>query len=283
VASFNADSLLSMGNIPISPALDSCWLESPGESLYASSLSGHLDRFDLLTGRLLASAERRNVQWTGMTFLQNDLLALFTDPSNGMSNVEVLDPSTLQSRGLFLDAPVATATCWLETALDSVYASSPAGDLLRFGTSGQLLEGISEPGVAWAGLAFADGRLFAAFTDKSGNSGGIRMFAAGSLRDLGNFLTFPPGHGAGPFELRPVNNSIYASFLDGTIDRYDLSGNLLASVNSPGLELRGLAIAPAAVPEPAACLLLLMAGVLLTGDRFRRAPGNPVPWPGGEF
>src|SRR5688500_13689513 len=64
VASFNPESLLSMGNIPISPALDSCWIESPGDSLYASSLSGHLDRFDLLTGRRLASAERRDVQWT---------------------------------------------------------------------------------------------------------------------------------------------------------------------------------------------------------------------------
>ena len=163
---------------------------------------------------------------------------------------------------------MATAICWLETALDSVYASSPAGDLLRFGTSGQLLEGISEPGLEWAGLAYADGRLFAAFSDKPGNVGGIRMFAAGSLRDLGNFLTFTRGDGAGPFELLPANNSIYASFLDGTIARYDLSGNLLASVNVPGLELRGLAIAPAAVPEPATSVMLFM-GMLVIHCRLR--------------
>jgi hypothetical protein len=213
-----------------------------------------------------------------MTFLGDDLLVLFTDPFTGQSDIAVFDPLTLQDQGPLLEQPVGTATCWLE--LDPtgtrLYASSPDGTLFRFDTSGELLDSVSMPDLEWAGLAFMEDRLLAAYTDRSGRSGGIRMFDPETFDDLGNFLTFPPGHASGPFELLAANDSLYAAFLDGSIDRYGLRGNLLASIERPGVEWRDLAIAQAAaVPEPSSLVLLGSAAVILCcSARARSAAGR---------
>jgi hypothetical protein len=264
---------------------DSCWIEPNFNfsvpRLYTSSLNGNLDSFDAFTGRRILGIARTDLKWGGMAQLGDNLLAAYTERASGMSNIRVLNPLTLQDQGPFLLQDTADVICWITNVTGvGIYGSSPEGTIWRFGSAGQILNSISDPAVEWSGLAFAGGRLFASFSNPAAGAGGIRMFEPDSLRDLGNLLTFPPGHQSGPFELRAANDSLYASFLDGSIERYDLSGRLLASINRQGVEWRGLAFAPTAVPEPTSLALIGSIAMIATcaaGFAHARPPHNHLP------
>ncbi len=66
------------------------------------------------------------------------------------------------------------------------------------------------------------------------------------------------------------SDSLYASFLDGTLARYDATGRLLASYSQPGIERRGLGVSAAVVPEPSCIMLVAAAAALSVYSRLHR-------------
>ena len=253
----------------LSTFLDSCWLEVVGEDIYASSAAGGLFRIDS-TGKVLNSVDRPGLQLAGMAILNGELLVTHTNRDTGLTGIGRFDPLTLASRGSLIDE-VATATCWLEEAGGTLYASSPTGALYRYDSNGRLIRSIQQAGMEWGGITIAGGSLLAAFTDAGPGMSGVRRIDPVTLEDQGAFVSFPTNeHSSGPFELIWSSDSLYASFLDGTLARYDATGRLLASYSQPGIEWRGLGVSAAVVPEPSCIMLVAAAAALSVYSRLRR-------------
>jgi hypothetical protein len=181
------------------------------------------------------------------------LLMGFTNTAApSFTGIDYLDPATLNDTGAAIYTGNPSAIVYAENSIYSGYASS----IRRYSIAGAIL-GQGSHSTSWhvGPMAWGGGFFFDTFTDTTTpvSAYGINFMNPATLADVGK--TIPTT--SMPRGLVYDNNSLYASFANGALVRYDLSGNVLGSTNLGNAGGGPLAV----VPEPSALATLLAATV----------------------
>jgi hypothetical protein len=264
VASFDLDTLQSTSpEFTVQSAASS--LAFGNDSLFATFSDGSLaqytpggvllQKFDTLGGLY---------QFGSLTFSGGSLYGSVTVPATGSQIAHI---AAFDSSGFTLDHNIATPSRANSVALGdaNVFASFDDGSLAEYDANGTFLKGFGTFGglFQFGSLVFSNSNLYGVLMG-SGTGTEIVHIASFDVSGFSVSAEIPTSSAATGLAI--INNNIYATFADGTISRYALNGDLLASVVVPGSTWSSLTVSDntlyasgvLATPEPATFTLLCL-------------------------